>query len=544
MSTEQFVYDVCQTFLWRGGNHAYYWLKNLGARTLWFDVHAVQPPPDPKQMDTCDVYFSVFPTSKRGTENQRARNDTVAAVTCLYADRDDGKGEPRPNLPQPTLIVNSGHGQHLYWILREPFIISDDTSRGYITHVLKRWVRFVGGDPAASDLARVLRLPGYRNWKDIHDVRLVTVELWEPNRLYSLDELTELIPQPTSDPQLYYERNPVTFEPLKDAEWKLRKALQFSSEFRELWYGHITRHPSQSERDIALAKEIARYVGPDPTKVAECFLAAPAAHREKVLSRPDYVQRTVHKAVQYVLERGLVFEWRYEHVWGETPQTPAPAKRTRNEKPTFTIPKPQIVRYDHNNDTVADWLFDDSGSGNTAGPAQEQHRAYTGEGTAVGNCTTTQEASADGSPAEGLQEQTTAPSTCVCAEDEQRKRTQETTAAVSQTAAGGTLDLGSLARTLEIPSRNIRNCDEAQTAANSAENCIAKPLIHGIYDNNEVFFNQPAEAEGAADSEAFDETFAADSRNICGGFVKHSRRILKHLTKHLRRIRGTNSVAQ
>ena len=63
------------------------------------------------------------------------------------------------------MIVSSGKGFHVYWLLAEPFILSDDAARRDWAEIQRWWVRHVGADPSACDLARVLRVPGTRNGK-------------------------------------------------------------------------------------------------------------------------------------------------------------------------------------------------------------------------------------------------------------------------------------------------------------------------------------------------------------------------------------------
>jgi len=66
--------------------------------------------------------------------------------------------------PRATAAWDSGGGCWGVWLFDAPVIL-DDTNRADVAHVQKEWVRRGGGDPAASDLNRVFRMPGTVNHK-------------------------------------------------------------------------------------------------------------------------------------------------------------------------------------------------------------------------------------------------------------------------------------------------------------------------------------------------------------------------------------------
>jgi hypothetical protein len=63
-------------------------------------------------------------------------------------------------LPEPHLVVVSGHGVHLYWILDEPL-----TDLEAWTDFQKRLAHLLESDPVIHNPSRVLRLPGFTNHK-------------------------------------------------------------------------------------------------------------------------------------------------------------------------------------------------------------------------------------------------------------------------------------------------------------------------------------------------------------------------------------------
>ena len=95
------------------------------------------------------------------------------------------KTPQREKLPPPSIVVDSGHGRHLYWLVREPVEVTPE-NRPLFKAVNRGLALAVGGDPACCDLARILRLPGFLNWKlPAAEVRVLDVN----ERRYSLAEL-------------------------------------------------------------------------------------------------------------------------------------------------------------------------------------------------------------------------------------------------------------------------------------------------------------------------------------------------------------------
>jgi DNA-binding transcriptional ArsR family regulator len=96
---------------------------------------------------------------------------------------------------KPSACWDSGGGYQAIWLLDETVILTDE-NRADVARVQKAFVALVGGDPAASDLNRVLRMPGTVNRKpkygpNGHPVRYLWCDL---ERSYSWAELAALVP--------------------------------------------------------------------------------------------------------------------------------------------------------------------------------------------------------------------------------------------------------------------------------------------------------------------------------------------------------------
>lgn len=80
--------------------------------------------------------------------------ETIRALFCDF----DGK-EPPPWHLQPSIVVQSGHGKHAYWL------VNDCPVSGF-SEAQKRLALHYGSDLKVHDLPRVMRLPGTLHQKD------------------------------------------------------------------------------------------------------------------------------------------------------------------------------------------------------------------------------------------------------------------------------------------------------------------------------------------------------------------------------------------
>ena len=133
------------------------------------------------------VYFGANPRSRQG-----GKAEDVALARCLFADFDGGTTVEQARLrwkdaciPEPTVIVSTGGGVHAWWRLLEPVADLADWTRRQ-----KALARRLGADQSCTDAPRIMRLPGFVNWKYPHRP-LCVVEGCEPDNAYSLEEFPE-----------------------------------------------------------------------------------------------------------------------------------------------------------------------------------------------------------------------------------------------------------------------------------------------------------------------------------------------------------------
>jgi len=127
--------------------------------------------------------------------NQWRRVDLLRSLRAVYVDLDgctDWRGIlewlSEQGLPSPTLIVESGRGLHLYWLL-EPTPAKALPVWQAVQDALVSKLQAFGSDPAARDCTRVLRIVGSVNSKNgAH----VTGWVIQPSR-WTLHELADAV---------------------------------------------------------------------------------------------------------------------------------------------------------------------------------------------------------------------------------------------------------------------------------------------------------------------------------------------------------------
>jgi hypothetical protein len=162
-----------------------------------------------------DVYFGVGLQERPLQDGKRGDAESVIAMPGFVADIDiqDAHTHAQGNLPpnseaamvvlrasglEPSIIVQSGHGLHGYWLFSQPLLI-DPENRERVKRAAAN-LHAVNAAAAhergwkidnVSDLARILRLAGTVNWKDPENPKLVTFKY--TNNRYEFGEIEELV---------------------------------------------------------------------------------------------------------------------------------------------------------------------------------------------------------------------------------------------------------------------------------------------------------------------------------------------------------------
>lgn len=178
----------------------------------------VQEAADRQPKDIAHVYISTSLSTARQAEEKgsgrRAHNDDIAGLLGVCVDIDiAGPGHAALAYPpdeatahqvygtiplSPTLVVHSGHGLQVWWLLNEPWLVERDTDRQEMYDFSLAWsatLRYrahqLGGWKVDStfDLARVMRVPGTWNCKPDIDPVPARLVRWNPDQRYELDDL-------------------------------------------------------------------------------------------------------------------------------------------------------------------------------------------------------------------------------------------------------------------------------------------------------------------------------------------------------------------
>lgn len=174
----------------------------------------------------------------------------------IVSDEQVADAVKQSGLPDPTMIVNSGHGFHLYWKLSEAVLAND-------VKQYSRGVHQALPTDATHDPTRVMRVPGTMNWKKLDDPRPCTIVEYHPERTYpiSIFPRVEVSENPHATPA-----PPKAMTPLSDADRELFVTNWMPGHRHELALGvagylrkNLYYDQGSCEREIAALSEAAGY---------------------------------------------------------------------------------------------------------------------------------------------------------------------------------------------------------------------------------------------------------------------------------------------
>lgn len=314
-------YDEILPRLWRGGKHAYFWTNDDGegqgySVTTWHTLTGDKIPRLPtKWVRDLNCYFGIHPSETRKDTYHRAKVDDIALANCLYGEVD---GLESPELVQswinwlldecplrPSLIVFSGAGLHVYWLLTDTFYIDSDDARRRIILAQRAVVSFLGGDISVNDIARVLRVPGSKNMKPGRDGAIVAIRYWEPDNAYSLEDLEGMIaPQRDAILSAQAEHSDMVYSENEEGKEAsdgeiLRRIFHAKNgeQYRQLWDGDTSSvDDDHSRADQTLCNALAWATGRRKSQIDRLFRQS-ALFRDK-WARNDYRESTLNNAIR------------------------------------------------------------------------------------------------------------------------------------------------------------------------------------------------------------------------------------------------------
>lgn len=205
--------DGCYLTLWTDKARTSEHLKLLGNAIPWLYLNTWL-----NRLSEGENFF--FCVGLRGTNlgsNQRGGEEDVVAIPGFWFDLDvQGQNHAESRLPidfneaqefldqlpwQPSILVNSGRGIHAYWLFKELWRFDFDDERQAAKALSKKFQQFIikQGEQEGwklddtSDLARMLRVPGSKNWKDPnHPVEVEILKL-DPSRRYLPSDFEDFV---------------------------------------------------------------------------------------------------------------------------------------------------------------------------------------------------------------------------------------------------------------------------------------------------------------------------------------------------------------
>jgi hypothetical protein len=315
---------------------------------------------------TTAVYVGTGLSDRVGEDKTRPRADEIAGITGLWLDIDIlGPGHAGEHYPAtvesalrivdamrlpPTMVVHSGGGLQVWWLLREPWLTRDaadpDAERARMAALVAEWnatARFHAETlgrwkvDSVFDLARLMRPAGTTNRKISDNPRRVEILRLDEDARYDPDDFDEYLPDASV---LAAYSTPVlgqTSATLSEVEREMVKAVNFAAvwarvtsptykaaDYTPPWLAEILalaaeaddvgkkliatwqgQRPDlkddQNRYDAALTRLLGEFDGVDTEALIEAVmcrrLRTAGANTDKVdpRRRLDYITRTVAK---------------------------------------------------------------------------------------------------------------------------------------------------------------------------------------------------------------------------------------------------------
>jgi hypothetical protein len=299
------------------------------------------------QPTASDLYYGVCLQDRALYEEERGRRTGVSppdmtfargyATTArvmpgLWLDLDlAGDGHEKKGLPRsqvdadrilselpfdPSWVVGTGGGTHIYWLFREPWVLESSEERDRAAAIIKGW-QTLAIDAAANlgfvvdsthDLCRVLRPVGTTNSKYGNPVafRQVSETRFNPSDFEDWAAAVLPVRPPThSKAEDLGDLHPEIQPPPQ----KLMAMLNLAPQFAATWRRERKEFPSQSEYDMSLASMAARAGWRDDEIVALVVSHRRDGGEPLRLDRPAYYTGLIGKAKQ-----GQVAEEAHERI--------------------------------------------------------------------------------------------------------------------------------------------------------------------------------------------------------------------------------------
>ncbi len=229
--------------------------------------------------DKHNIYFGVC-----GRKSKSGKAEAVNLVPALWVDIDNVSDSQyrdlisriydKDEMPIPSYIIWSGHGVHIYWLLKKPFKIDSSEDAKHIRGYLYGLTDLLHADHC-HDLSRVMRLPETINWKHINAPVACYIDLdhWENYDIvrYPLSLFDKYWVEARQDKM---ESIPFAKEPLSPLDVS---TLRVSDKIKKLITGPPSKG-SRSEAVFAVVKSMQK-AGYTPDEVLSVLMNNPIGDR-------------------------------------------------------------------------------------------------------------------------------------------------------------------------------------------------------------------------------------------------------------------------
>jgi hypothetical protein len=290
----------------------------------WFvigDTDTPQKTSDQWLKSQRDVYMCVSFFAEQGDPHTRGKACDSAGIWGLWLDIDlQSPHRSRSDLPktmadarlllsmvpiQPSLVIHSGYGLQPWWLFKEPWVFTDADDRTNAARLAGAWnelfrIRALSrgwGVDGVADLARVMRVPGTKNFKGALPL---DVEIVEDNAFrYNPSDFSDIIPAEAweakrglSDPGFAVNIDVTDSPPMPK---KFAALCANIDGFAPTW-NHTKQisDTSMSGYDLAIAN-YAVMAGMSDQEICD-LLICHAVDRNAPVKPPGYYQRTIAKA--------------------------------------------------------------------------------------------------------------------------------------------------------------------------------------------------------------------------------------------------------
>jgi len=250
--------------------------------------------------------------------NGHRKIENLTRVRGVHADMDDVTEDQLTLLSkilQPSIVVQSSSSKRfqLYWLLND----GDTLISAEAKAINQSLAQHHGGDKAAVDVARLLRLPGFKHMKYRAGGKTPMVTAIAYGQTYTADQIrgafSSIQVKGTAKKSTHSARDACAANPVLTSQLD-GVANRIEASHPQLWAGDWSMairpsgeigYPSQSEADLALAGFIARACERLEIRdfalshaVEDIFFRSELGHGNKWKNRTDYRMRTIAKALK------------------------------------------------------------------------------------------------------------------------------------------------------------------------------------------------------------------------------------------------------